>query len=136
VHLDGGGTWVTEVFFASPGYVPAGFGTFWDDDGSIFQEDIEKLVAAGITSGCGNGKYCPNDNVTRGQMAAFLVRALQLPSAPSAGFSDTAGSTFEANIDSLAAERITSGCGNGRYCPDAKVTRGQMAAFLVRALDL
>ncbi len=136
VHIDGGGTWVTEVLFASPSYVPAGVGTFWDDDGSIFQAEIEKLVDAGITSGCGGGKFCPNDNVTRGQMAAFLVRALDLPSAPSAGFSDTAGTTFEANVDSLAAAGITGGCGNGRYCPDGAVTRGQMAAFLVRALDL
>lgn len=136
VHIDGGGTWVTELFFAATDYSSGGVGTFWDDDASVFQGDIEALVAAGITSGCGDGKFCPTANVTRGQMAAFLVRALGLPSAPSMGFTDTAGSVFAGNIDSLAAAGVTSGCGGTRYCPDAPVSRGQMAAFLVRALDL
>ncbi|HTO77670.1 MAG TPA: S-layer homology domain-containing protein [Thermoanaerobaculia bacterium] len=39
---------------------------------------IEALVASGITGGCGNGNFCPNQNVTRGEMAAFLARALGL----------------------------------------------------------
>ena len=39
---------------------------------------VEALVAAGITSGCGAGNYCPNDPVTRGQMAVFLSVALGL----------------------------------------------------------
>jgi hypothetical protein len=50
-----------------------------DDDDSIFEADIEKLAAAGITKGCNpptNNMYCPNNVVTRGQMAAFLHRAL------------------------------------------------------------
>jgi hypothetical protein len=54
---------------------------FVDDDGSIFETDIEKLANAGITKGCNppsNDRYCPNDSVTRGQMAAFLTRALDL----------------------------------------------------------
>jgi hypothetical protein len=136
VHIDSGGTWVTELFFAAEGYTPGGEGTFWDDDGSIFQDDIETLVAAGITSGCAEGRFCPGDAVTRGQMAAFLVRTLDLPEAASAGFTDTAGSTFADDIDRIAAERITTGCGDDRFCPHASVTRGQMAAFLVRALSL
>ncbi len=50
---------------------------FVDDDGSVFEADIERLAAAGITKGCNppvNDRFCPNDPVTRGQMAAFLVR--------------------------------------------------------------
>jgi hypothetical protein len=43
---------------------------------------IEAMVAAGITGGCGGGNYCPNDNVTRGQMAVFLAAALGLHFAP------------------------------------------------------
>jgi hypothetical protein len=39
-------------------------------------------------------------------------------------------------IEALAASRITSGCGGGNFCPDAPVTRGQMAVFLARALGL
>jgi hypothetical protein len=76
--------------------------------------------------------------VTRGQMAAFLVRALGLTgSGPS--FSDTGGSVFASDISRLAAAGITRGCNppaNTRFCPDEPVTRGQMAAFLVRALEL
>ena len=56
-------------------------GTFIDDDDSIFEPDIERLATAGITRGCNpptNDHYCPNNNVTRGQMAAFLARALGL----------------------------------------------------------
>ncbi|MBK8620061.1 MAG: S-layer homology domain-containing protein [Anaerolineales bacterium] len=40
---------------------------------------IKQLVADGITAGCGNSNYCPNDSVTRAQMAVFLVRAFNLP---------------------------------------------------------
>ena len=54
---------------------------FVDDDGSVFEQDIEKLAAAGITAGCNppaNTNFCPDSPLTRGQMAAFLVRALNL----------------------------------------------------------
>jgi hypothetical protein len=39
---------------------------------------VEALAASGITAGCAPGKYCPNDPVTRGQMAVFLAKALGL----------------------------------------------------------
>jgi hypothetical protein len=42
--------------------------------GSTFHGDIDALVDAGVTAGCGSGNYCPNDPVTRGQMAAFMNR--------------------------------------------------------------
>ncbi len=114
-------------------------GTFRDDDGSIHEGAIEAIAAIGITKGCNppiNDRYCPTQSVTRGAMAAFLVRALDL--APTAGdyFGDDDGSVFEANINTLAAAGITKGCNppaNDSYCPDEVVTRGQMAAFLVRA---
>jgi hypothetical protein len=50
-----------------------------DDDGSTFEGDIDRIGAAGVTKGCNppvNDQYCPDDLVTRGQMAAFLHRAL------------------------------------------------------------
>ena len=52
---------------------------FVDDAGSVFEADINAIAAAGITLGCNpptNDRYCPTDNVTRAQMAAFLRRAL------------------------------------------------------------
>jgi hypothetical protein len=39
---------------------------------------VEALFASGITAGCGSGNFCPNDPVTRGQMAVFLAAALGL----------------------------------------------------------
>ena len=82
-----------------------------------------------------NTMYCPDDFVTRAQMAAFLVRAMGLPPGPER-FSDDDGSIFEADIEALARAEITLGCNpplNSLFCPDALVTRGQMAAFLHRS---
>jgi heat shock protein HslJ len=115
---------------------------FTDDNNSIFEPDIEKLSAAGITAGCNppaNDRYCPTRGLTRGQMAAMLVRALDLSSHDGTDFVDDNNSIFETDIERLATAGITAGCNppaNDRYCPDEKVTRGQMAAFLVRALGL
>ena len=101
---------------------------------------VERLGDLGVSEGCKTHplQYCPDKPVTRAQMATFLVRAFDLPPAPSAGFADTAGNTHEANIDALVAVGVTMGCKTDplRYCPDQAVTRGQMATFLVRALDL
>ena len=115
---------------------------FSDVGGSVFEADISKLAAAGITKGCNppvNDRFCPERAVTRGAMAAFLVRALGLTETSSVEFSDVGGSVFEADISKLAAAGITKGCNppvNDRFCPERAVTRGAMAAFLVRALDL
>ena len=116
-------------------------GSFSDDDSSIHEVDIEALYAAGITKGCGPDRFCPDDPVTRGQMAAFLSRSgeIDLPDTTSPSFTDVAGHLFENDIAWLAARGITRGCNppaNDRFCPDDPVTREQMAAFLVRALSL
>jgi hypothetical protein len=107
---------------------------FDDDDSSVLESEINRLAGAGITSGCRPGQFCPGDSVTRGQMAAFLARALDLPAAGADYFSDDAGSVFESDINRLAAAGITTGCGNGRYCVSESLTRAQMAAFLKRSL--
>ena len=114
---------------------------FTDDDGSIFENDILRLSAAGITRGCNppdNTEYCPNRNVTRAEMAAFFVRALGLTSTDGAtDFTDDDGSIFENDIEKLSASGITRGCNppdNDEYCPNDYITREQMAAFFHRAL--
>ncbi len=119
----------------------AAIGSFGDDDGNIHEGAIEAIAAAGITKGCNppaNDRFCPDDGVTRGAMAAFLVRALGLSATGTADFSDDDESIFEGDIQRLAAAGITKGCNppsNTRFCPDDQVTRGQMAAFLRRALS-
>ena len=114
-------------------------GGFRDIGGNIHAGNIEKLAHAEITKGCNpplNDLYCPTDSVTRGQMAAFLVRALGLPASSTDFFDDDNGSVFEGNINALAASGITKGCGPTSFCPNRKVTRGEMAAFLDRGLKL
>ncbi len=113
---------------------------FTDVGDSVFGTDIAWMAAVGITKGCNppaNTRFCPDAPVTRGQMAAFLTRAVHLTDRLSNPFVDDDGSLFEADIERLAAAGITKGCNpptNDRFCPDATVTREQMAAFLVRAL--
>lgn len=57
------------------GLSPSSSNQFTDDDGNPHERNINALALAGITGGCGPGRYCPNSTVTRGQMAAFLHRA-------------------------------------------------------------
>ena len=87
-------------------------GWFWDDDSSVFAGDIDWMATAGVTKGCDppfNLKYCPGANVTRGQMAAFLVRALELTDDGGGNlFVDDNESIFESDIDKLAAAGITT----------------------------
>lgn len=115
--------------------LPVG-GTFVDDDGNVHEASVESVALSGITSGCGDDRYCPARSVTRGQLAALLVRALGLPRVATDAFGDDEGSVFEADIDALAASGTTTDCAPERFCPDAPVTRGQLASLLDRALDL
>ncbi len=116
-------------------------GVFTDDDGSVHEANIEFIAAKGIAEGCNppvNDLFCPDQPVTRAQMATFLTRALSLPLATSP-FTDTTGSVHEASIGAVAETGITVGCNppaNNLFCPDQPVTRAQMATFLTRALSL
>ena len=110
---------------------------FTDVGGSnAFGNDIFWLYNEGITAGCSAGKFCPRAGVTREQMASFLVRALDLPTTSTDFFTDDESSAHESDINRLAASGITGGCGPGRFCPRAAVTREQMASFLARAFHL
>ncbi len=108
---------------------------FSDIGASVHETNILQLAELGITGGCAPGLYCPEDPVTRAQMATFLVRALDLPAIEADSFDDDNGTTHEANIEALAAAQVTLGCGERAYCPNDPVTRAQMATFLIRALD-
>lgn len=109
---------------------------FTDDTGTTHEGDINRLFESGITKGCSPTTYCPTANVTRAQMASFLVRAFGLPTPPGGtgdAFTDDNGTTHEADINRLAYSGITKGCSATLYCPTSSVTREQMAAFLYRS---
>jgi hypothetical protein len=109
----------------------------------IFWPWIEALLQQEITAGCSinPARYCPDSEVTRGQMAVFLLRGIhgagyQPPAVSDTRFADVpATHPFARWIEELAAEAITAGCGINplRYCPEAAIDRGQMAVFLLRA---
>jgi chitodextrinase len=114
---------------------------FIDASGHLFHSEILWMSGEGITRGCNppvNDLFCPDDPVTRAQMAAFVVRALGLVENRHPGFVDVpASSTFAGDVGRLATVGITRGCNppvNDLFCPDDPVTRGQLAAFLERAL--
>jgi hypothetical protein len=115
---------------------------FNDDNGHIFEGGINRLRSAGITQGCNppaNNRFCPDREMTRGEMAAMLARAFDYPVSNQDRFVDDNGHIFEAAIQRIAAAGITVGCNppaNDRFCPDQKIKRDQMATFLTRALDL
>lgn len=159
VTVDKTSSWVRITFGLRSNYFDVGWGdvsnappaestpttsspTFSDTSGNTFENDIVWLAQEGITKGCNppdNTRFCPNESVTRGQMAAFLNRYLDLPAASKDHFTDDNGTTFENDINRLAEAGITKGCNppdNTRFCANDRVTRGQMAAFLVRALGL
>ena len=106
---------------------------------NLFHADVETIFRKGITAGCGDGtNYCVDSSVTRAQMAVFLLKSEHgsgyvPPSCLPGIFGDVAcPSQFADWIEQLSAEGITAGCGGGNYCPDASVTRAQMAVFLLK----
>ena len=111
---------------------------FSDDDSSIFESDINRLVAhAGIDLACSEGLFCPDEPIRRDEMALFLQRAFDLQSTSDAQFVDAVGNPYEAEINILAGTGISKGCNpptNDEFCPDGKVRRQEMASFLVRAI--
>ena len=119
---------------------PTGRVRFADVDADAWwAPHVERLAELGVTVGCRTDppeRYCPNDSTSRAQMASFLARAFNLPTAAPAGFVDTDDGVHTANINALYAARITYGCAIDpplRYCPSEPATRAQMAAFLSRA---
>jgi hypothetical protein len=105
---------------------------------------VETLVHNGVTSGCNTKPwFCPRATVTRGQLAVFLIRAIEgpgyVPPQPSGQrFVDVPPShPFYAYIDQLGYRNISAGCSSSppRYCPADPVTREQMAALILKAIE-
>jgi hypothetical protein len=115
---------------------------FLDDDGNLHEPGIEAIAALGITRGCNPplvDRFCPAGDVTRAEMAAFLIAAVgEEPSTAFAGtFSDVpAGQWYTPYVERLRELGITTGNADGTYGPDRPVTRAEMAVFLSRAFQL
>ena len=104
-----------------------------------FYRFTETILHNGITSGCTANTFCPDAAVTRAQMAVFLLVSklgpLYTPPAATGNiFNDVPANGFAAAwIEDLYNRGIAAGCSTNppMYCPDASVTRGQMAVFLL-----
>lgn len=94
---------------------------------------IAAVDHARILQGYGDGRFGPDDPLSRAQLATMLVKGFQLPAvAGPARFTDVqATNTHAANIAAAYDARLTKGCGDGtRYCGTTSVTRAQIASFL------
>ncbi len=105
---------------------------------------VEAIFGAGITAGCTTGTpptFCPDSNVSRAEMAIFLLKGRHgasyvPPPATGTVFADVASTSFGAAwIEQLFNEGLTAGCDTNprRYCPTLSVRRDEMAVFLLRA---
>jgi serine protease AprX len=106
-----------------------------------FHDFVNTINRHHITAGCHDGTvFCPDEPVTRAQIAVLLMKAKfgadHVPPAETGTvFADVHVGDFAAAwIEELASLGITGGCDATRYCPDAPVTRGEMAVFLLKTL--
>lgn len=113
-------------------------GRFYDDEGSVHEADIDRFYEEDITRGCNppyNDKYCPKDSVSRGAMAAFIRRLLDLPATGADYFADDNGNTFEGDINALMEAGIGFGCTESTYCPDDPLLREEFAELFTRVFS-
>jgi hypothetical protein len=111
---------------------------FVDDNGHLLEDNINRAAAAGLFLGCSDDLICPDHLISRGELAAVLVRALDLLSSTPSTFGDIHGHWAEAFIATIGGLGITNGCSaDGQsFCPDTFGTRGEIALLLYRALTL
>ncbi|HEU4916532.1 MAG TPA: L,D-transpeptidase family protein [Acidimicrobiia bacterium] len=121
--------------------------SFADTEGHRFEAAVEWMAGLEITKGCNppdNTLFCPDRSVTRGEMAAMFMRASEELLGVSSDdvnldrFVDTGGHNFQRAAAWMAAAGLSLGCNpptNNLYCPDQKVTRAQLSAFLKRLVD-
>jgi subtilisin family serine protease len=121
---------------ACPSGLPSG--GFTDTRGSVHERYVDCMAWWGITAGVAPGRFAPQDDVTRAQIATFLHRTLdvteQLPSrAPRTSFRDVpAGHAHAVGIETLAGLGVIHGTDATRFSPGHDATRGQMASLIVR----
>ncbi len=105
-----------------------------------FFDAINLLYGRSITAGCGTAPrlYCADRNVTRAEMAVFIIRSVM--GGDNFGYNGTpyfndvpVAHPYFRWIQKMKELGITSGCTASDYCPDAWITRAQMAVFIIRA---
>ena len=113
--------------------LPASNSRAFTDVSGTHAPQIEALADAGLTAGCAPHSFCPNQRLSREQLAAFFARALELRPQPSP-FSDMT-STHDGSVGALHREGIVAGCSSTTFCPTRPVTRAQTASMIAGHLS-
>ena len=132
---------VAYAMASSPGPVapppPPPPPTFSDTAGSVHAPSIAALVRAGLTGGCGNGRFCPDQHISRAQAVSLLVRATARPLKGGQRFSDVPADHTHAGAIAAAVDAgFITGFADGTFHPEAPLTREQLATVLGRAAGL
>jgi hypothetical protein len=105
-----------------------------------FARFIEYVARRDIADGCGSGNFCPDDLLKRKDMVIWLLRGIGIDNPPvptKSSFSDVlVTDPASPYIEEAVRRGITAGCGNGQFCPNDPLKRGQMATFFVQAFGL
>lgn len=109
---------------------------FADDDDSEHEDGINRALAAGFATGCTETQFCPDQVVSRGVIAEFLARGLELPETDEDHFSDDDGSQFEPFINRLAEAGLVGGNREGGFGPMDPLHERHMRSFISRARRL
>lgn len=109
-----------------------------DIKGHWAESPMQHLIEKRVLAGEGNDMYFPNRNVTRAEMATFLVRALALSNASDAKkFSDVKADAWYADPIAIASSYgLVNGYEDGTFKPNQRITRAEMASMLVGGLRL
>jgi hypothetical protein len=114
---------------------PAQTASFTDVDASKwYNAAVEYVVSKGIMEGYGNNKFGPNDNLTRAQLAQILYNAAGAPEVTGESpFTDvTAGKWYTKAVTWAYEAGVVEGYGNGKFGPNDKITREQLATMIWR----
>ncbi|OTY76043.1 cell surface protein [Bacillus thuringiensis serovar vazensis] len=109
---------------------------FTDIKGHMFEKEILALAKAGLVSGYGEGKYGPDDILTREQMAQVLTNAFKFKATKTTSFTDVDKNSWAYNaINALEENGVTAGTGSKKYSPQMHVTREQYSQFLYNSIN-
>ncbi|PFD77507.1 cell surface protein [Bacillus cereus] len=123
--------------YVKPADVDASFkNPFTDIKGHMFEKEILALAKEGLVAGYGEGKYGPDDILTREQMAQVLTNAFKFKATKSTSFTDVDKNSWAYNaINALGENGVTAGTGSNKYSPQMHVTREQYSQFLFNSIN-
>ncbi|WP_445661338.1 S-layer homology domain-containing protein [Bacillus sp. FSL L8-0199] len=109
---------------------------FTDIKGHLFEKEILALAKAGLVNGFGDGKYGPDDILTREQMAQVLTNAFKFKATKTTSFTDIDKNSWALKaISALEENGVTIGTGDNMYSPYTHVTREQYSQFLYNSIN-